>query len=261
MPNRVIHDSSRTSPSLAQLSDLAERTFWRLITVFDDFGRYHGTDLALLAAAYPVPPHDLTPQRFAEALHELESGDLLRRYEAGGRTYVYSPTWTKYQRLRARDSKFPEPQCNQGGGHRAVIPPRAAAGVGVGVGVGNGDGDAVVSRDPDEPPGPGLQRPSSPPVYVQNCPPCAETLRLLNLLCVTTFNAPAEAGLWMHQAHEQHGLKTVLATVRRKHAQLAGDPRMRRFMAPAVLFKPKNWDVTVNDVEPVDSDELPRLRV
>lgn len=138
MPNRIIRDSARTSPSLAALSDLAERTFWRVIAVLDDFGRYHGTDLALLAAAYPVPPAGLTPARFAAALLELESGDLLRFYEVGGRRFVYSPTWSKYQRLRARDSQFPQPPQNQGGGHRAVIAPPSAPGVGIGIGVGNG---------------------------------------------------------------------------------------------------------------------------
>ena len=140
MPNRIIRDACRTSPSLAALSDLAERTFWRVIVTLDDFGRYHGSQLALLAAAYPVPPQDLTPERFAAAMAELEAGDLIRRYESGGRKYIYSPTWQTYQRLRARRSQFPEPQCSLGRGHRAATRQPSAAGVGVGVGVGVGGG-------------------------------------------------------------------------------------------------------------------------
>lgn len=147
MPNRIIRDACRTSPSLASLSDLAERTFWRLIVSFDDFGRYHGSSLALLAAAYPVPPPGLTAKRFDAALAELERADLIRFYESGGRQYVHSPTWSKYQRLRARNSQYPEPLCSLAGGHRAVISPPVAAGVGVG----NGDGN----DPPITPPKPG----------------------------------------------------------------------------------------------------------
>lgn len=152
MPNRIIRDSCKTSPSLAVLSDLAERTFWRIIATLDDFGRYHGSTMALLAATYPVPTKGVTQKRFEAAVDELAAGGLIKFYEHGGRRYVMSPTWQKYQRLRARDSQFPEPLCFVGGGHRAatcppddgqvaVISPPSAAGVGDGIGVGNGDGD------------------------------------------------------------------------------------------------------------------------
>jgi hypothetical protein len=253
----MIHDAAKTSPSLAALSDLAERTFWRIVLVLDDFGRYHGTDLALLAAAFPVPPSDLTRERFAEALHELESGDLLRRYGSSGRTYIYSPTWSKYQRTRSKESKYPQPPQIQGRGQPAVNSPPSAAVVVVGDVVGDGDAVGLSPGTPE------VQRPAAgPPLYVRTCPDCAATLRLLNDLCATMFNAPSEAGAWMHLAHEQHGLDRVLAAVRRKHAELEGDQRLRRFMAPSVFFKPKNFDVTVNDIEPAASnDELPRLRV
>lgn len=149
MPNRIIRDACRTSPSLSSLGDLAERTFWRIIVTLDDFGRYHGAAMALFAAAYPVPPPGLTRKKFDAALRELEEGDLLRFYEVDGRRYVHSPTWRKYQRLRARESRFPEPLCYQGGGHQAATGPPVAAGVGVGVG--NGDG----IDPPTTPPKPG----------------------------------------------------------------------------------------------------------
>lgn len=148
MPNRIIRDSCKTSPSLAVLSDLAERTFWRIIATLDDFGRYHGSTMALLAATYPVPTKGITQKRFEAAVAELEAGGLIKFYEHGGRRYVMSPTWQKYQRLRARDSQFPEPLCFVGGGHRAAdgqqvadISPPSAAGVGVGDGIGDGGGE------------------------------------------------------------------------------------------------------------------------
>jgi hypothetical protein len=112
MPNRIIRDACRTSPSLSALSDLAERTFWRVITVLDDHGRYHGELPALMSACFPVGARGLTTRRFAEAVSELSAGDLLRFYEIGSRKYVYSPTWSKYQQVRSLRSKHPEPQAS-----------------------------------------------------------------------------------------------------------------------------------------------------
>jgi hypothetical protein len=146
LPNRIIRDAAKTSPSLAGLSDLAERTFWRLIVTLDDFGRYHGSSMVLFASAYPIPTPGLTFKRFEAALEELETGGLVRFYEVEGRRYVMSPTWQKYQRLRSASSKFPQPLCSVSGGHRAVMPPPSAAGVGVGVGVGNGEQPHAPSR-------------------------------------------------------------------------------------------------------------------
>jgi hypothetical protein len=88
-----------------------------VITVLDDFGRYNGTTNALLAACYPEGAPMLTAARFKGAIAELEEGDLLRFYRVDGREYVYSPTWMKYQRRRASESKFPQPTENKGRGH------------------------------------------------------------------------------------------------------------------------------------------------
>lgn len=113
----MIRDCSRTSPSLAALGDLAERTFWRIVTILDDFGRYHGSPKALFAACYPEGAKGLNMTRFNAALEELRTGDLIRFYESDGRAYIYSPTWLKYQRCRSQESKFPEPTENKGRGH------------------------------------------------------------------------------------------------------------------------------------------------
>ena len=263
MPNRIIRDACKTSPSLAALSDLAERTFWRVITVLDDFGRYHGTDLALLAAAYPVPPADLTPAKFGKALRELEAGDLLRFYEVGGRRYVHSPTWAKYQRLRARDSQFPEPPCSLGGGHRAVIAPPSAPGIGIGIGIGIGDGGG--SDSTPQPPQPGGQpgeaevqepapaaRLSRPrvPEYVLSCRTCVELLRLVNDALASCYTAPGQTGEWLHRAHTVVPATHALEVVRREVERHASDRKRRRWLQPIVLFKPENWDTTVNRNEP-----------
>lgn len=117
MPNRIIRDSCKTSHSLAAVSDLAERIFWRVVTLMDDFGRYHGSPKALMAACFPEGAYELTRRRFDHALLELVKQDMLRFYIVDDRRYVYSPTWPKFQRRRASGSKFPQPTDSKSGGH------------------------------------------------------------------------------------------------------------------------------------------------
>src|SRR3990172_3861999 len=54
MPNRFIRESCRTSSTLDQLSDGAERMFWRLTTVADDFGRFEADPRILLSNCFPL---------------------------------------------------------------------------------------------------------------------------------------------------------------------------------------------------------------
>lgn len=266
MANRILRDSAKTSPSLALLSDLAERTFWRIVATLDDHGRYHGLPAALMSACYPIGAQGLTEQRFEAALRELEGGDLLRFYEVDGRRYVYSPTWPKHQRLRSTKSRFPAPPQNAAERRRMQ---QMSSGDGDGIGDGIGDGGGLTRatppppthREPETPTQepqsapardlPPVERPPSrPPAYVANCAACVQVLSLLNELCAATFNAPGRSGEWMHMAHERSGLQRTLDTVRRQHAKLDGRPQARRWLAPSVLFKPENWDTTVNDTGP-----------
>lgn len=104
--------------------------------MLDDHGRYHGDLSALMAACFPVGAVGLTQKRFIAAASELQAGDLLRFYEIGGRKYVYSPTWKKYQQVRALGSKFPEPTADAN-----ICKQIPADSLGVVVVVGDGNGD------------------------------------------------------------------------------------------------------------------------
>jgi hypothetical protein len=109
MPDRIIRgDATIASESLGQLSDFAERLFWRLTTIADDFGRFpanpifiNGRAMALVASA--------TPKKIADALLELQSMDSIRLYEVGGKKYGFFPAWLKHQRQRAKESRYPDP--------------------------------------------------------------------------------------------------------------------------------------------------------
>lgn len=109
MPNRIIRESARTSPSLDLLSDFAERFFWRLTTIADDFGRFDANARVLLAAAFPLRVATMKPFRIEAALEELVSAGIVILYEVGARLYGYFVAWAKHQRIRNSVSKHPDP--------------------------------------------------------------------------------------------------------------------------------------------------------
>jgi hypothetical protein len=111
MPNRIIHESARFSPTLAVISPPAERLFWRLITVTDDFGRFNAETAIVKAMCFPLFPK-LTSDQIDAQLSELVSSGLIQTYRHGEHRLGYFLTWSKYQTCRAVKSKFPGPDDN-----------------------------------------------------------------------------------------------------------------------------------------------------
>lgn len=72
-------------------------------------------------------------------------------------------------------------------------------------------------------------------------------LRALNEGSARCYTAPGRAGEWMHQAHRGRSREEVLGAIRRQVEALATQPGKSRFLSPSVMFKPENWDTTVND--------------
>ena len=112
MPNRIIRDSCKTSPSLDLLSDGAERFFWRLVTVADDFGRFEADPRILLAKTFPLRVDRMRPKQAEGWFNELRSNGIVNLYSHGGRVYGHFLNWTKHQDTRAKASKFPDPQAS-----------------------------------------------------------------------------------------------------------------------------------------------------
>lgn len=149
VPSRIIRDSARTSATLDQLSDGAERMFWRLTLVADDHGRFEADPRVLLASCFPLKVGKLKLERVTKWWLEMVDAGLVRPYRAGDKLVGYFPTWGKHQRTRDGASRFPEPPEQPGplgGGppHDAAscgtLPPSAALGMGYGVlGIGYGE--------------------------------------------------------------------------------------------------------------------------
>lgn len=108
MPDRIIKESCCGSDTLNELSDWAERFWWHLTVVCDDFGRFDARPEILKARLFPLRDGK-TKRDMANALKELASVGLISLYEVDGRPFLQVVKWQKHQRCRAAKSKFPPP--------------------------------------------------------------------------------------------------------------------------------------------------------
>ena len=114
MPNRIIKESICTSDSVDQLSWFEEVLFYRLIVNCDDFGRFDGRTAVIKNRLFPLKDN-LTIKSVEIAINKLASAGLVALYVFEGKPYLYLPTWNEHQTIRAKRSKYPEPEniCKQ----------------------------------------------------------------------------------------------------------------------------------------------------
>lgn len=114
MPNRIIKESVCTSDSIDQLGWFEEVLFYRLIVNCDDFGRFDGRVAVIKNRLFPLK-ENLTLKNVESAINKLARVGLIIPYESGGKPFLFLPTWNEHQCVRAKRSKFPEPEiiCKQ----------------------------------------------------------------------------------------------------------------------------------------------------
>lgn len=114
MPNRIIKESIRTSKKVNALSDFEFRIWAYLITYVDDFGRGSADPELLKGFVFPRRA-GITDSQISNALNDLAKSGMITLYESDGELYFFFPNWDKHQQIRAKKSKFPEPEsiCNQ----------------------------------------------------------------------------------------------------------------------------------------------------
>lgn len=108
MPNRILKESIRESDSIDSLNWFQEVLFYRLIVSCDDYGRFDGRVSVIKNRLFPLK-EDLTLKAVSEAIQKLVSAGLVVLYEYDGKPYLYLPTWTAHQNVRAKRSKYPDP--------------------------------------------------------------------------------------------------------------------------------------------------------
>lgn len=109
MPSRILREGILTSQRVNALSSGAELFYRRLLSVVDDYGRYHAHPTLLRAGTYPLKMDVVTDDHVAKWLAETVKAGLIRVYSAKGQKYIEVQDFG--QKARSK-SKFPAP-CEQ----------------------------------------------------------------------------------------------------------------------------------------------------
>lgn len=114
MPNRILKESICTSDSIDELNWFEEVLFYRLIVNCDDFGRFDGRSAVIKNRLFPLKD-SVTLKNVEIAINKLVRAGLVSCYKANEKPFLFLPTWNDHQSVRAKKSKYPEPEiiCNQ----------------------------------------------------------------------------------------------------------------------------------------------------
>lgn len=93
---RSVHPDICLSEPMARLSASLERTFVRLWTHCDDYGRCVDNSLLIKAAIYPLH-EDVTADKLDDELDDLKDAGLIFRYVVAGRRLIQVRSWDEYQ--------------------------------------------------------------------------------------------------------------------------------------------------------------------
>lgn len=108
MPNRILREGILTSERIALLTWQEEVFYRRLMSVVDDFGRYHANPKLLRAALYPLLIDKVSDADIGKWLTACVTAALVSVYPApDGKRYLLMLDFR--QQTRADKSRYPEP--------------------------------------------------------------------------------------------------------------------------------------------------------
>lgn len=108
MPNRILKESICASDTIDGLSWFEEVLFYRLIVNCDDYGRFDGRPSIIKNRLFPLK-ENLTLKAVSAAVDSLANAGLVTLYVFEGKPFLYLPTWNLHQSIRAKKSKYPDP--------------------------------------------------------------------------------------------------------------------------------------------------------
>lgn len=111
MPSRILREGINSSARINALSAGAELLYRRLMSVADDYGRFHAAPQTVLGACWPTTPDKVCPQDVSKWLAECQQGErpLLAMYDVDGARYLQITDFNQKERSKSR---FPEPAGN-----------------------------------------------------------------------------------------------------------------------------------------------------
>lgn len=95
MPNRLIKESIWTSPNLNRCSIGAERHFYRLLPLSDDWGCFEATPDVVKGRCYPLQPATRTVD-IEKWQYELQDLELCRLWTVTCRTFAQFTSWDRH---------------------------------------------------------------------------------------------------------------------------------------------------------------------
>lgn len=107
MPNRILREGILSSERVNALDWEAEVFYRRLMSAVDDYGRYTAHPALLRAALYPLKLETVDTERIARLLEAVRAAGLVHIYKVAGKPFLELLDFR--QRMRSRESKFPEP--------------------------------------------------------------------------------------------------------------------------------------------------------
>lgn len=107
MPGRYIRDGYLTSERVDALSLDAERFYFRLLLVVDDFGRYLANAAILRSMCFPLKG-DISTADVTAWLSECIKAGLVKSYAVDGKKYLAIDRFG--QNPRSRKSRYPSPE-------------------------------------------------------------------------------------------------------------------------------------------------------
>ena len=104
MPTRILREGIITSEPVNRLSPQAEIFYRRLMSVADDYGRFHAHPTLIRAACYPLQLDKISEEDVIKSMQEVVNQELVSIYNGG----KYLQIW-RFKQQRRRQSKFPQP--------------------------------------------------------------------------------------------------------------------------------------------------------
>lgn len=108
MPNRILKESICTSETIDDMSWFEECFFHRLLVNCDDYGRFDARPAILKSRLFPLKDR-LSLKDIEGALKRLADIGCVKLYTCDSKPYLYLPTWEVHQTIRARKSRYPDP--------------------------------------------------------------------------------------------------------------------------------------------------------
>lgn len=108
MPTRILREGIITSERVNSLSLEAELLYRRLMSVVDDYGRFHANPTVVRAACFPLKVDLFTDRKIEALLDEVVNAGLVVKY-SGGR-YI---AMLDFRQQTRTPSKFPQPLENE----------------------------------------------------------------------------------------------------------------------------------------------------